>query len=396
MEKTVHYLDNSATTKPSPAALEAIEKALALWGNPSSVHSLGQESANLLRDCRAAVSKTFGMPRLTQDRLIFTSCGTESNTLAILGCAHSKKRDPIHPGTVIISAGEHSSVELAAVQLENEGYDLIRVPTKNGVLDLDYLADAVENARYPVVIAAFMLVNNETGAVYDVKSAAQTVKRKYPDALVHCDAVQGYMKLRFTPYSLGVDTLTVSAHKIHSIRGAGALFISAETIKRKNIVPIMPGGGQESGLRSGTENLVSIASFAAAATDSHENFAENRASVEALRLYLDKSLGEKCPDVRVNMPLGEHVPNICSVVVPGVRSETMLNFLSARDVYVSAGSACAANSKKHSRALAAFGVDDSSADSTLRISMSYTNTTEDIDALTDGLRDGLLSLQKKR
>lgn len=396
MKMIGHYLDNSATTMPSEIALKAVEEAVQVWGNPSSVHSLGQNAATLLRESRASVAKTLGMAKFSQDRLVFTSCGTESNAIAILGCAHSKKRDTEHPGTVIITEGEHSSVELCATQLEREGYDLVRVPTRGGVLDLDYLAEAVERAEYPVVVAAFMLVNNETGAIYDVKRAAQIVKRKYPDALVHCDAVQGYMKLRFTPYTLGVDTMSVSSHKIHSIRGAGALFISAETIKRKNVVPIAPGGGQEGGMRSGTENTVSISAFAASATDLSEHFGENCARVEEIRAFLEESLREKCPEIKINRPAGEYLPNICSIVVPGVRSETMLNFLSAREVYVSAGSACAANSKKKSRALEAFGLSPADADSTLRVSLSYMNTKEDIDALTDGLKDGMASLQKKR
>lgn len=395
-EKTEHYLDNSATTEPSDAALCAARDALAVWGNPSSVHSRGQAAAALLRESRAAVGKTLGMARISQDRLIFTSSGTEANNIALLGCAHSKKRDISHPGTVVISAGEHPSVDLAASALEKEGYTLVRVPTMGGVLDLDFLARAVSGAEYPVVAAAFMLVNNETGAVYDVRSAARIVKSAHPDALVHCDAVQGYMKLKFTPYTLGVDTLAVSAHKIHSIRGAGALFVSAGVIKRKNISPVMFGGGQEGGYRSGTENLVSIASFAKAAADAQEHFTENRARLEELRRYLETSLSEKCPEIKINRPLGESVPNICSIVVPGVRSETMLNFLSGRGIYVSAGSACAANSKKKSAALEAFGTSSDDADSTLRVSLSYTNDESDIDALTVGLAEGIASLQKKR
>lgn len=399
MEKTEHYLDNSATTKPSEEALAAIKEALTIWGNPSSVHSRGQEAASLLRDCRASVGKTLGMQKFSQDRLVFTSSGTEANNIAILGCAHSKKRDAERPGAIIISAGEHSSVNLTAESLEREGYTLIRIPTTRGVLDLDYLSKALDGLteqKLPVVIASFMLVNNETGAIYDVASAAKLVKKHFPDAVVHCDAVQAYMKLRFTPSSLGVDTLTVSAHKIHSIRGAGALFISAETIKRKNVSPVMFGGGQEGGLRSGTENLVSIASFAAAAYNTFENIGQNKAKVEVLRMYLEEQLEKKCPEISFNKPDGEYLANICSIVVPGVRSETMLNFLSGRGVYVSAGSACAANSKKKSSALEAFGVSPDSADSTLRVSMDYSNTVDDIDALVLGLREGLDSLQKKR
>ena len=217
-----HYLDQSATTRPSEAAVSAMNGAE--WGNPSSVHEAGLRAAAQLKEARLAVGRTLGMPRFSKDRLFFTSCGTESNNLALQGSVRAKKRDPAAPGTVILSAGEHPSLENPAQMLEKEGFSVIRVPTAGGRLDLDFLGEALEEAASPVIFAGFMLVNNETGAVYDVKSAASLVKRKFPDALVHCDAVQGYLKRKFTPYSLGVDTVTLSAHKIHAVRGAGALF----------------------------------------------------------------------------------------------------------------------------------------------------------------------------
>ncbi len=393
-----HYLDNSATTMPSAAAKDAIIAATEVWGNPSSVHSHGQRAATLLKESRAKVAKALGLPRFSKDMLIFTSCGTESNNIAMLGCARAKKRTPNGAGllgTLIITAGEHPSVDNPAALLEKEGYCVIRIPTLGGKIDMDALRSALDTAPAPVVFASFMLVNNETGAIYDVKSAAAAVKRCYPDAVVHCDAVQGFMKLRFTPATLGVDALTVSAHKIHSPRGAAALFISAEAIKRKNIVPVMPGGGQESGFRSGTENLISISAFAAAAEDGAAHFDENTSKVRALREYLDAALAERCPYVRYNRP--ERVlPNICSIILPSIKSETMLNFLSGRGVYVSAGSACSAYSKKKSGALEAFGTSPADADCTLRISLSHMNSEADIDALVDGLCEGIASLQRKK
>ena len=393
-----HYLDNSATTMPSAAAKDAIIAATGVWGNPSSVHSHGQRAASLLKESRAKVAKALGLQRFSKDMLIFTSCGTESNNIAMLGCARAKKRTPNERGflgTVIISQGEHPSVDNPASLLEKEGYCVIRIPTFGGKIDTLALDDALKNAPAPVVFASFMLVNNETGAIYDVKSAASMVKRSYPDAVVHCDAVQGFMKLRFTPATLGVDALTVSAHKIHAPRGAAALFISAEVIKRKNIVPVMPGGGQENGFRSGTENLISISAFAAAAEDGAAHFDENTAKVSALRDYLDAQLSEKCPSLRYNKP-DKYLPNICSIILPSIKSETMLNYLSGRGVYVSAGSACSAYSKKKSGALEAFGTSPADADCTLRISLSYMNNEEDIDALVSGLSDGIASLQRKK
>ena len=401
----IHYLDNSATTQPCDAAVRAISDALEQWGNPSSVHHLGQTADALLKSCRTTVIKS--ITRLSRfqnpmDKLLFTSCGTESNNIAMLGCAAAKKRTPNADGvfgTIIISDGEHPSIDNPAKRLADSGYALVRVPTKGGVLDLDFLKNALETAKStaaPVIFAGFMLVNNETGAVYDVKAASSLVKRYFPDAVVHCDAVQGYLKLRFTPAALGADTLSVSAHKIHAPRGAAALYISGEVIKRKNIVPVMPGGGQEDGFRSGTENLVSIAAFAAAAEAGYANGEANRKTVSGLRAYLNERLAELAEyGVTRNTPAGRQLDNIASIVVPGVRSETMLNYLSARDVYVSAGSACSAHSKKKSDALTAFGAEDDRIDSTLRVSLSYTNTNDDIDALIDGLRAGIADLQKK-
>lgn len=393
-----HYFDQSATTRPSEAAVKAFTEAAEVWGNPSSVHALGQQAAVLLRDARQKIAKTFGMQRVSKDMVIFTSCGTESNNLAMLGCAASKKRDPEKPGTIVISSGEHPSVENPAQRLESQGYAVLRVPTAGGVLDLGWLENELKSCEMPVIFAGFMLVNNETGAVYDVKAASALVKKYYPDAVLHCDAVQGYMKLKCTPASLGVDTMTVSAHKIHAIRGAAALYVSENVLKRRHLVPVMPGGGQENGYRSGTENLCSIASFAAAAEEGRMHLSENREAVEALRARLDDGLAAL--DVKQNQEAGAEnavfLPNICSVVLPGIKSETMLNYLSGRGIYVSAGSACSAYSKKKSAALESFGVTPEDADSTLRISLDYTNTEDDIDALLDGLREGIATLQRKR
>ena len=400
----IHYLDNSATTQPCDAAVRALSEALECWGNPSSVHHLGQTADALLKSCRSTVVKS--VTRLSRfqnpmDKLLFTSCGTESNNIAMLGCAASKKRTPNADGilgTVIISEGEHPSIDTPAKRLADQGYALVRVPTKGGVLDLTFLKTALENAKAnaaPVIFAAFMLVNNETGAIYDVKAASSLVKRYFPDAVVHCDAVQGYMKLRFTPATLGADTLSVSAHKIHAPRGAAALYISGEVIKRKNIVPVMPGGGQEDGFRSGTENLLGIAAFAAAADYGYTNAETHRQTVAGLRAYLNERLAELAEaGITQNRP-EKQIDNIASIVIPGVRSETMLNHLSAREVYVSAGSACSAHSKKKSDALTAFGAEDDRIDSTIRVSLSYTNTKDDIDALIEGLRTGSADLQKK-
>lgn len=393
----MHYLDNSATTKPSDIAKKALQEAAEIWGNPSSVYTLGLEAKKLLEDSRRRVARTFGMPKFSEDRVYFTSSGTESNNIALLGCVGAKKRTSETGGTVIISAGEHPSVDEGAKLLESEGFDVVRIPTAGGRLDLGFLTCALDNAKSPVLFAGFMLVNNETGAIYDVKAASDLVKAKFPDANVHCDAVQGYMKLKISPKTLGVDTMTVSAHKIHSFRGAAALYVSGNVIKRKNLVPVMPGGGQEWGLRSGTENLCAIAAFAAAAEDGFANFAVRAEKVRELRQLLEKQFCERLEPLGVKQNRPESgVDGIFSLSLPQIRSETMLNFLSAREIYVSAGSACAANSKKKSAALTAFGCTPDEMDCALRISFDETNTAEDITKLCGGLCDGIRSLQRKR
>ena len=394
----MHYLDNSATTSPSENAKAAFTRALDVWGNPSSTYSFGREAHTLLESSRLSVLKALGARRNGGDLLVFTSSGTEANNLAITGCAFSKKRRPSASGslgTVIMGMGEHPSVENPVLQLRERGFSVIGIPTVSGVLDLGFLEKALENADSPVILAAFMLVNNETGALYDIRSASELVKRYYPDATVHCDAVQGFMKTRFSPSSIGADTVTVSAHKIHAPRGAGALFVSKEIITRRNLVPVSLGGGQESGFRSGTENLCAISAFAQAAEDGLKGFDANSEKTSALRALLDARLAAVCPEIRFNRPSDSYIDNIDSIIVPGVKSETMLNFLSARDICVSAGSACSARSRKKSAALEAFGTSADDADSTLRISLSYTNTEDDIEALTAALRLGLDRLARK-
>lgn len=387
-----HYLDNSATTKPSSAAIKAMVDAIESYGNPSSTHALGVKSKKLLDSCREKVGEALGLRRIGGGSIVFTSSGTEANCLALLGFAAAKNRfrGGVAP-TVIIGEGEHPSILNPARRLEEQGWNLIQIPTRGGEMELDALRSAVKESKN-VVLAAFMLVNNETGALYDVKRAATIVKNAFPDAHVHCDAVQGFMKTKVIPHLLGVDSLTVSAHKIHAPRGCAALWLSADTVKKKNLAPILPGGGQEMNFRSGTENLCAIAAFAAACEEEKANFAENIDKVSALREHLENSLS-KTPELEIKRP-GVSVPHIINITLPRIKSETMLNFLSAKRVYVSAGSACSASSGRLSHALKAFGCSDDVIDSSLRVSLSHTNTVEDIDALCEALAEGIQALAR--
>ena len=392
------YFDAAATTAPSPAAMAGMNEAAKYPANPSSTHSAGLEAARFLTVCREKVAASLGVRRLGADRLIFTASGTEANCLAMLGSAYAKKRKPVNGslGTILLSDGEHPSMEMPARRLESEGYTLVRIPTTGGVLDSAALEQALAEAVSPVVFAGFMLVNNETGSVYDVKNAFRLVKAKYPDALCHCDAVQGYMKVRFTPMTLGCDTLTVSAHKIRGTRGAGALYLKADVEKKKQIVPVLPGGGQESGYRSGTENLFALGAFAWAAEEEYAHFAENRAAEESLRLLLDECMEPLYEaGVKAHIP-AVHVPGILNISLPGIRSEIMLNALSGRGICVSAGSACSAHSKKESAALRAFGVDPADMDHSIRLSFSHVNTAEEVRLVCAALREELGRLARVR
>lgn len=394
MANEVHYLDNAATTEPSEAAIKAAVDAMASYGNPSSTYTLGLDSRKLLEASREAVCSSLGIRRLNGGALVFTSSGTEANCMATLGFDAAKNRTGNGKRAVmLLSDGEHPSIERPAQILAERGWRIIRIPTVGGELDLNTLRRAAAEPC-TAMLACFMLVNNETGALYDVKRAASIVRAAHPDAHVHCDAVQAFMKTKVSPALLGVDTLTVSAHKIHSIRGAGALYISPDAVKKKNIAPIIPGGGQEKGMRSGTENLVSIAAFAASCKDGKDHFEERHARVAMLNAYLRDALSALEPLGVTVKDVKNALNDIVNITLPRIKSETMLNHLSSRGVYASAGSACSASSGRLSHALTAFGCSDDEIDSSLRLSLSYTNSKEDIDALIDALTEGVSSLAR--
>ncbi len=378
------YLDNSATTPLSPAARCEIEKALDVYGNPSSLHSLGQGAEVVIKQARERVLSGLGV-RPRDGELIFTSCGTEASALAIIGSAHAKERREAR--RILITDSEHPSVKNTALSLVREGFEIITIPTRGGILDMTALESAMSEK---IFLASFMLVNNETGAVYDVASAFKKIKNKYPEAITHCDAVQGFMKLPFTPASLCADLVSVSGHKLHAPKGVGALYVSADIIKKKKIVPYLYGGGQEKGMRSGTENTIGIAAFGAAVADIKPRLMQIRARLSELYLYATEKISAL--GIRVNTPSGARADHIINVTLPQIKSETMLHFLSARGIFVSSGSACSSHSATPSRALIAFGLTAGEADCSIRISLSEYNTKDDIDALCSSLETALTQL----
>jgi len=294
-------------------------------------------------------------------------------------------------GRILITDSEHAAVEETAARLAEDGFEICRVPTRGGTLDQDFIEAHAEG----VILASFMLVNNETGAVYDVRRAFDTVKRISPAAVTHTDAVQAFLKIRFTPAALGADLVTVSGHKIEGPKGVGALFAAAPVLTKKQLIPLIAGGGQEEGMRSGTENVPGIAGFAAAAEAGMKNFAGNAEKIRALRAFLAARLAE-IPGIRLNIP-PVCADGILSVTLPAIRSETALNFLSARGICISAGSACSSNGHKAgNRVLAAYGLPPAEADTTVRISIAHTNTEEEAAALAAALAEAVQTLQRVR
>jgi len=386
--KDVIYLDNSATTALSATVREKMSAAFDVYGNPSSLHTAGTEAEKCVREARRAILSTLGVKAMRDEhdkQLVFTSCGTEATSLALFGCAYAKKRREAN--RIITTDSEHPSVERALDKLSEDGFDVIRISTKGGVLDMDGLSAALSK---PVFMASIMLVNNETGALYDVKKAFEAVKKAYPEAITHCDAVQGYLKVRFTPASLGADLVTLSAHKIHGPKGMGALYIAPHILTEKKISPFLVGGGQEHGMRSGTENVIGIVGFGAAAAEGYKNMAKDMPRIISLRECAEQKLASL--GLVLNIPCGARAPHVLNITLPDIKSQTMLNFLSSRGILVSSGSACSSHSNHPSSALLAFGLDPHAADCSLRISFSAYNTESDVDALASALDEGIKTL----
>lgn len=362
------YLDNSATTplckKAKERMVDSIENT---WGNPSSLHEKGIEADLLLKNARKTVCALLSC---TEKEIFFTSGGTEGNNLAIFGAAHANKRNG---NRVITSAVEHPSVQKAFDRLGEEGFEVIRIPTdKKGFINLAELENAVNDKT---VLISIMAVNNEVGTIQPVEEIAKIVKRKSSPALIHVDAVQAFGKIPLTPKKWGIDLMTVSSHKIHGPKGAGALFVKEGT----KLKPVAAGGGQERDIRPGTEPMPAIAGFYGAMEEL--KIKETLAAVTELRDYLTSELSERS-FVTINSPENA-LPFIVNFSIKGLRSETVLNFLSDMEVYVSSGSACSKGHK--SPVLSAMGLDDDLIDSSLRISMSRFTTKQQLDLLLEGI-----------
>ena len=377
---TEHYLDNAATTPVLPAAAQkAAEMMTEQFGNPSSLHQKGFLARQAVELARAQVAEKLSTK---PEELIFTSGGTEANNLAIFGAAHALRR---RGNKIVTTMIEHDSVLGPMKELERQGYEIVYIkPNVDGTIQLEQLEAAIDEKT---ILVSMMLANNETGAILPVRQAARHIKRNKLAALLHTDAVQAFGKLDCAPQKLGVDLMTVSAHKVHGPKGVGALYVR----KGVHLLPRVFGGGQENGLRSGTESTPLIAAFGEA-VKALPKPTEALPKMEALNLLLREKLSG-LPGVFINSPeCGEgYLPTVLNFSAGSVRAETMLHFLSERGVYVSSGSAC--GKAKPSHVLMAMDLPPERIASSLRASFSRFTTEDDILALAEGVAAGLQELR---
>lgn len=371
------YLDNSATTKPCLKAIEYMTEALQNnWGNPSSLHSLGINAEEVLNNARIAAAKLVGA---VSDEIIFTSGGTEANNTCIFSAASNIKRG----NRIITSAIEHPSVLEAALKLEKMGFEVIKIPCDNqGKISLSALSEALNEKT---VLVSIMLVNNEIGSVQPIAEAVKLTRKLAPLALFHCDAVQAVGKIPVNVKSLGVDMLSVSGHKFHGPKGVGFIYCK----KGVRLTPFINGGGQERGLRSGTEAVPAIAGLLGAIQEL-KDITGSYKKIADLNGY-SRSAFKDSGIIEINSP-ADCLPYILNISVVGYRSETLLHFLEREDIFVSSGSACAKG--KSSYVLEALGLSPTLSDSALRLSFSKETTKEDIDALLSALQKAVLSLRR--
>ena len=362
------YLDNSATTRCSKAAADMVYKLLTEdYGNPSSLHMKGVEAENYINDAKKKIAKTL---RVQDKEILFTSGGTESNNTAIIGAAMANKRAGRH---IITSSVEHASVLSVMQFLEEQGFEITYLPVNHdGVISVEELKNAV---REDTILVSLMHVNNEIGAVMPIEEAGAAIKEKNPATLFHVDAIQSYGKLEIRPKRMNIDMLSVSGHKIHGPKGSGFLYIKDKT----KIKPIIYGGGQQKGMRSGTENVPAYAGLGVAAEEIYTDFDKKIAHMYELRDHFIASV-QRIDGVSVNGRIDHtNAPHVVSVRVDGVRAEGMLHTLEDRQIYVSAGSACSSNKPAISSTLKSIGLKPSLLDSTIRFSFCVNTTQEEID-----------------
>ena len=403
----MHYLDNAATTRVLPEAAEAaVHAMLEEFGNPSSLHRMGLEASHLLEDSRKTVASALGC---LPEELYFTACGTESTNISLHGAAHLNRHKK---GRIIVTEIEHAATINTAKQLADSGFDVVFLaPDATGHITPEVLSEALTE---DTVLLSCQLVNNEIGTVQPVEQLGKLLKAKAPKALFHIDAVQGLCRVRLTPKKWNCDLMSVSGHKIGAPKGIGALYVK----KGLRLPPLTFGGGQEKGMRPGTEAVPNIAAFAKACEIRMAHFDEDYAHVQELADYLKQQVSAELPDAAINgegdiphvvnlsMPgcksevmlhvlegdevyisSGSACPHVVNLSMPGCKSEVMLHVLEGDEVYISSGSACSKG--KQSGVLKALGLPKTRTDSALRVSFAPFNTKEDVDAFIAAVKKGV-------
>ncbi len=362
------YFDNSATTRCYDSVKDIVVKVMTEdFGNPSAMHLKGVEAEKYIKSSAESLARIL---KVQEKEILFTSGGTESDNLALIGATLANKRSGNH---IITTSVEHPAVSQPALFLQEQGFEVTYLPVDSrGVVKMDALKAVL---REDTILVSVMYVNNEVGAVMPVEEIAALVHEKSPKALFHVDAIQAFGKYRIYPKKMGIDLLSVSGHKIHGPKGVGFLYIN----EKAKIQPQILGGGQQGGMRSGTDNVPGIAGLGTAAVEIYKNLEENVENMYRLKEYIAQGL-EKIGDIRINgMDLREGAPQILSISVMGVRSEVLLHSLEERGIYVSAGSACSSHKRKPSATLAAMGMSKDQIESTVRLSFCEENTIEEAD-----------------
>lgn len=355
------YLDNAATTQPSQRAAEAMMMAVSDFGNPSSLHGLGLQTEKLINSARDNIANMLGV---NSKNVYFTSGGTESNNLAIYGVANSLKR---RGKRVITSTIEHPSVMESFKRLENDGYDVCYLGVdKDGIVNLDDLAGMLTE---DTILVSIMHVNNETGVIQPIERISAMVREKSPYCIVHCDCVQSFGKIPVKPDKMGVDMVSISAHKIHGFKGTGALYTNYA-----RITPLIRGGEQQNEIRPGTENVGGILAFSAAVSECEIDIEKMREKRNLMR----DLLCEKLDNVKVNGSCEQNSGSVLNVSFIGIKAEILLHSLERHEIYVSTGSACSSHKPQPSHVLLAMGVEQKAVDGAIRISFSQNTTLDEI------------------
>lgn len=377
------YLDNSATTRCYKEVAEIVAKTMTEdFGNPSAMHLKGVEAENYVKEAAKAIAKTL---KVQDKEIYFTSGGTESDNWALIGTALANHRQGKH---MITTPFEHSAVSAPLAWLQEQGFEITVIPVdEEGNLDLKKLEEAI---REDTILVSTMFVNNEMGAVVPVEEVGRIVHEKNPRTLYHVDAIQAYGKYKIYPKKMGIDLLAVSGHKIHGPKGVGFLYIN----EKAKVQPFILGGGQQKGMRSGTDNVPGIAGLGTAAKMIYQNLDENVEHMRELKLYFAKEL-ETLEQVEINGPKPEQgAPHILNVSFLGVRSEVLLHSLEDMGIYVSAGSACSSHKRAGSSSLGALRLTPERKESAIRFSFCETTTKEEIDYTLEALKKLLPMLRR--